>query len=234
MTAVVTGGAPMPLAMKTEVCRRTNWRLFEIWGFTESVVTIQNPSDMVTNPDAVGRPVVGCEIRIVDKHGADVTGREPGEIVGRSISLMDGYLGRPEETRALIWRDGAGLEFIRTGDIGEIDAAGYLTLRGRAKDMILSGGLNVFPIDIERVLMEHTGISDVTVVGVPHAYWGETPVAFVVRKPGDETAPADIKDWLNQRVGKTQRLSGLHLIDELPRSAIGKVLKRELRDQLKS
>ena len=83
-------------------------------------------------------------------------------------------------------------------------------------------------------MRQHPAVYDVAVVGVPSEQWGETPVAFVVRKPGDETPPADIKDWLNQRVGKTQRLSGLHLIDELPRSAIGKVLKRELRDQLKS
>lgn len=228
LTAVVTGGAPMPLAMKTEVCRRTNWRLFEIWGFTESVVTIQNPSDMVTNPDAVGRPVVGCEIRIVDKHGADVTGREPGEIVGRSISLMDGYLGRPEETRALIWRDGAGLEFIRTGDIGEIDAAGYLTLRGRAKDMILSGGLNVFPIDIERVLMEHTGISDVTVVGVPHAYWGETPVAFVVPKPNVVIDRDALMAWANERLARFQKIADVVTVSDFPRNTLGKVIKSEV------
>ena len=100
----------------------------------------------------------------------------------------------------------------------------------RKKDMIISGGFNIYPSDLEAVLREHPAVAEVAVVGVPSVQWGETPVAFVVRRPGDETGAAELMQWLNQRVGKTQRIAGLHFIAELPRSAIGKVLKRELRD----
>lgn len=227
--AVITGGAPMPASMKEEVCRRTKWRLFEIWGFTESVVTIQTPRDMASRPIAVGRPVVGCEIRIVNEHGADVTGKASGEIVGRSISLMDGYLGRQKDTSDLLWTDGAGVEFIRTGDIGEVDDAGYLTLRGRAKDMILSGGLNVYPLDIERVLMEHEGVSDVTVVGVPHDYWGETPVAFVIAKHNVVLDRNALMAWAEQRLARFQRLADVVVVEgDFPRNTLGKVIKHEI------
>ena len=228
LIAVITGGAPMPSVMKAEVCRRTGWRLFEIWGFTESVVTIQSARDMMTKPDAVGRPVIGCEIRIIDEHGADVTGRATGEIVGRSISLMDGYLGRSEETHALLWRDKAGLEFIRTGDIGEIDSEGYLTLRGRAKDMILSGGLNVYPMDIERIVIEHSDVADVTVIGVPHAYWGETPVAFVIPKPNVSLDGSAVMGWANERLARFQRIADVIVVSAFPRNTLGKVIKSEV------
>jgi acyl-CoA synthetase (AMP-forming)/AMP-acid ligase II len=107
-----------------------------------------------------------------------------------------------------------------------------LTLFDRKKDMIISGGFNVYPSDLEAVLLQHAGVQEAAVVGMPSVQWGETPVAFVVRKAGDQSTAQDLLDWVSARVGKTQRLAAVHLIDELPRSAIGKVLKRELRDQL--
>jgi acyl-CoA synthetase (AMP-forming)/AMP-acid ligase II len=145
--------------------------------------------------------------------------------------MMTGYHGRPEQTAQAEWFDASGKRFIRTGDVGRFDADGFLTLLDRRKDMIISGGFNIYPSDLEAVLRMHEAVADVAVVGVPSSQWGETPIAFVVRRearPGvDEAA---LMQWINERVGKTQRLARLQFIDELPRSAIGKVLKRELRD----
>ena len=144
---------------------------------------------------------------------------------------MTGYHGQPEKTREAEWFAPDGKRFIRTGDIGRFDADGFLTLFDRKKDMIISGGFNVYPSDLEALLGEHPAVAEAAVVGVPSTQWGETPVAFVVARDGHAVSAEALKDWLNARVGKTQRLSALHLVSELPRSAIGKVLKRELRDR---
>ena len=118
----------------------------------------------------------------------------------------------------------------RSGDIGRFDDDGFLVLMDRRKDMLISGGFNVYPSDLEAVLRAHADVADVAVVGVPSAEWGETPVAFVVLQPAARVAAEALRQWANAQLGKTQRLSALRLLDELPRSAIGKVLKRELRD----
>ena len=129
-----------------------------------------------------------------------------------------------------MWYDSQGNRFIRTGDVGRFDEDGFMVLFDRRKDMVISGGFNIYPSDLEAVLRQHPAVADCAVVGVPSAEWGETPVAYVVRRDGDAATEDDIRGWMNQQVGKTQRLSGLRFTDELPRSAIGKVLKRELRD----
>lgn len=142
---------------------------------------------------------------------------------------MTGYHGQPEKTREAEWFDPQGKRFIRTGDIGRFDADGFLTLFDRKKDMLISGGFNVYPSDLEAVLALHPAVLEVAVVGVPSERWGETPVAFVVLRPGQGVTPDALLQWTNAQLGKTQRLGSLQLIDELPRSPIGKVLKRELR-----
>jgi acyl-CoA synthetase (AMP-forming)/AMP-acid ligase II len=180
----------------------------------------------------VGRPAEGHDIRLIDDEGVEVPPGEAGEVVGHSAGMMTGYYGRPEKTREAEWFDTQGKRFIRTGDVGRFDADGFLTLFDRKKDMIISGGFNVYPSDLEAVLIQHAGVHEAAVVGVPSVQWGETPVAFVVRKAGDESTPQDLLDWVSARVGKTQRLAAVYLLDELPRSAIGKVLKRELREHL--
>jgi acyl-CoA synthetase (AMP-forming)/AMP-acid ligase II len=144
--------------------------------------------------------------------------------------MMTGYHRQPQKTAEAEWFDATGKRFIRTGDIGRFDADGFLTLLDRKKDLVISGGFNVYPSDLEAVLRGHPAVADVAVVGVPSVQWGETPVAFVVRRPGDAAPAEALKAWLNERVGKTQRLGDLRCVDDLPRSAIGKVLKRELRD----
>lgn len=225
--------APFNPALKADVLKRWPGGLVEFYGMTEGggsciLEAHLNPTKLHT----VGKPAPGHDIRLIDDAGVEVAPGEAGEVVGRSLVMMNGYHGQPEKTRDAEWYSPEGLRYMRTGDVGRFDADGFLTLFDRKKDMIITGGFNVYPSDLESEMRQHPAVYDVAVVGVPSEQWGETPVAFVVRKPGDDTPPGDIKEWLNQRVGKTQRLSGLHFIDELPRSAIGKVLKRELRDGL--
>jgi len=144
---------------------------------------------------------------------------------------MNGYYKRPERTAEAEWRDASGKRFIRSGDVGRFDADGFLVLMDRKKDMIISGGFNIYPSDLEAILAGHEAIAEAAVVGVASDRWGETPVAFVVLKEGRTPSAEEIRDWLNGQVGKTQRLSGVEIVPVLPRSAIGKVLKRELRDR---
>jgi acyl-CoA synthetase (AMP-forming)/AMP-acid ligase II len=179
----------------------------------------------------VGQPAEGHDIRLIDEDGKEVKRGEMGEVVGRSASMMTGYHQQPGKTRDAEWTSPEGLRFIRTGDVGRFDEDGFLTLFDRKKDMVISGGFNIYPSDLEAEMRQHDAVADVAVVVVPSEAWGETPVAYVVRKPGSVLSETELLSWFNQRVGKTQRLASLHYIDELPRSAIGKVLKRELRDK---
>jgi acyl-CoA synthetase (AMP-forming)/AMP-acid ligase II len=123
-----------------------------------------------------------------------------------------------------------GRRYMRTGDVGRFDSDGFLVLLDRKKDMIISGGFNIYPSDLEAVLTQHPAVAEVAVVGVASERWGETPVAFVVLHEAATATTQQLADWFNERVGKTQRLHALQLIAALPRSAIGKVLKRELRE----
>jgi acyl-CoA synthetase (AMP-forming)/AMP-acid ligase II len=144
--------------------------------------------------------------------------------------MMTGYNNRPEATRAMHWHDADGNLFYRHGDIGRFDEDGFLTLMDRAKDMIISGGFNIYPSDLEGVLLQHPDVVEAAVIGAPSDEWGETPVGFVVLRNGAMTD--DVLAFTNAKVGKTQRQNRLVETSELPRSAIGKVLKRELRDSL--
>ena len=178
----------------------------------------------------VGQPGAGVEVRLIGEDGRVVPEGEAGEVVGRSGAMMTGYHNRPEETAQAEWRDAEGRRFIRTGDVGRFDEDGFLTLIDRRKDLIISGGFNVYPSDLEAVLRGHEAVAEVAVAGVPSQRWGETPVAFVVRRPGFDIPGETLLAWANQRLGKVQRLAAVELVAELPRNAIGKVLKRALRE----
>jgi acyl-CoA synthetase (AMP-forming)/AMP-acid ligase II len=145
--------------------------------------------------------------------------------------MMIGYHRLPGATRAAEWHDAAGKRFLRTGDLGRFDADGFLTLVDRKKDMIISGGFNIYPSDIEAVLAGHADVAEASVVGVTSARWGETPVAFVVLFPGAVPEATALMAWVNERVGKTQRVAAVEFAHSLPRSPVGKVLKRELRER---
>ncbi len=227
--------APFDAALKADVLARWPGGLVEFYGMTEGGGTCileahLHPGKLHT----VGQPAEGHDIRLIDEAGVEVGPGEAGEVVGASASMMSGYHRQPARTREAEWFDASGKRFIRTGDIGRFDADGFLTLFDRKKDMVISGGFNIYPSDLEAVLRGHPAVADAAVVGVPSAEWGETPVAFVVRRaPAPAAACAgDLLEWANTRLSKLQRLHSVELIAELPRSAIGKVLKRELRDRV--
>ena len=143
---------------------------------------------------------------------------------------MSGYQNQPDKTREGYWTDPiSGETWQRMGDIGRIDADGFVELVGRAKDMIISGGFNIYPVDLENELLAEPDVDEAGVVGVPSERWGETPVGFVTLVSGAARDTAEIMSAVNARLGKTQRLAMLHPIDEMPRSHIGKLLKTELR-----
>jgi acyl-CoA synthetase (AMP-forming)/AMP-acid ligase II len=220
--------APFSAALKADVLARWPGLLIEYYGMTEGggttmLVCNAHPDKLHT----VGTPLEGHDIRLIDDEGREVAQGEAGEVVGRSGAMMSGYHGRAEATDEATWHDADGNRFIRHGDIGRFDTDGFLTLLDRKKDLIISGGFNIYPSDLEAILAEHPQVADCAVVGMPSPAWGETPMAFYT----GEAEPGALLAWFNARVGKTQRLSAAEKVDELPRSAIGKVLKRELRDR---
>ncbi len=225
--------APFSAALKADVLARWPGVLVEFYGMTEGGASCAlNATANPTKLHTVGQPMPGHEIRLIDDDGNEVAPGEMGEVVGRSPAMMNGYHGRTEATRDAEWYDADGNRYIRHGDVGRFDEDGFLTLMDRKKDLIISGGFNIYPSDLEAVLAQHPAVADCTVVGALSEAWGETPVGFYVpRAEASEDASA-ILGWVNAQLGKTQRLSALHVADELPRSAIGKVLKRELRDRL--
>jgi long-chain acyl-CoA synthetase len=226
--------APFAADLKAEILRRWPGGLVEFYGMTEgggscALAAHEFPHKLAT----VGRPMEGHDIRLIDDAGHEVPEGQAGEIVGRSPAMMNGYHNRPQATREAEWFSPEGERYIRTGDIGRFDAEGFLTLIDRKKDMIISGGFNIYPSDLEAVLLQHPSIEEAAVFAIPSETWGETPAAAVVARPGASVSPEMLRDWANERLGKTQRLAVVHVVDALPRSAIGKVLKRELRDGLR-
>ena len=223
--------APFHPELMADVLARWPGGLTEYYGMTEGGGTfILNASEHPDKLHTVGQPAAGHDIRMIDEGGRELAPGEVGEVVGHSPGMMLGYHRQPELTREAEWFDASGKRFIRTGDVGRFDEDGFLVLMDRRKDMIISGGFNIYPSDLEAQLRQHPAVADVAVVGVPSRQWGETPVAFVVPVAGPAPESQQLLQWFNERVGKTQRLADLQLCDELPRSAIGKVLKRELRD----
>ena len=159
--------------------------MHEVYGLTEGLVTILRPGDSRGARRVGRRPMMGNDIRILDGADAPLPAGEAGEIVGCSPFLMQGYLGRLDATTAALWHDEAtGRDFLRSGDIGRFDGDGFLHLVDRKKDMIVSGAANIYPADIERVLLPHPDVADACVIGVPHPRWDETPLALVVRRTG--------------------------------------------------
>jgi acyl-CoA synthetase (AMP-forming)/AMP-acid ligase II len=222
--------APFHAELKADILRRWPGGLVEFYGMTEGGGTcILEAHKFPDKLHTVGKPAEGHDIRVIDEEGKELPPHSIGEVVGRSAAMMTAYNNQPEKTREAEWYDAKGQRFIRTGDVGRFDDQGFLTLMDRRKDMIISGGFNVYPSDIEAILRQHPRVVDAAVVGVPSQEWGETPVAFVV-VPGDAPAEEELRAWVNGQVGKTQRLSGVRYVSELPRSDIGKVLKRQLRE----
>jgi acyl-CoA synthetase (AMP-forming)/AMP-acid ligase II len=224
--------APFNAALKADILKRWPGKLIEYYGMTEGGGTcILIADEFPTKLHTVGRPAEGHDIRLIGEDGKPVQPGEIGEIVGHSGAIMTHYHKQPGKTAEAEWFDETGRRFIRTGDMGRFDEDGFLQLMDRRKDMIISGGFNIYPSDLEAVLRGHEAVADVAVVGVASEQWGETPVAFVVLRPDAKATAPELLTWANAKLGKMQRISGIEFRGALPRSAIGKVLKRELRDE---
>ena len=182
--------------------------------------------DAIRKMGSVGRPALGVEVRIVDEGGVDVPRGEVGEIVYRGPTVMHGYHGKPEATAEAF----AGGWF-HSGDLVREDEEGFIYVVDRLKDMLISGGENVYPAEVERALVDHPGVAEVAVVGVPHPRWVETPLAVVVAAPGVEVSEAELIEHCRERLAGYKKPSAVVFVDDLPRNAAGKVLKRRLRDE---
>ena len=223
--------APLGADTKRRILDETQAELVEIYGLTEGgPVTILEGRRHPDKLASVGQPAPGIEVRIIDDAGLDVPRGDAGEVVGRSANMMSGYLNRADDTQAMLWRDERGTLFFRSGDLGRFDEDGFLYLLDRKKDVIISGGFNVYATDLESVLSRHPDVAEVAVIGVPSERWGETPLALVVLRAGVAASAEQLRDYCNERVGKAQRVSAVELRAALPRNAIGKVVKRELRE----
>lgn len=225
-------GAPMDVALKQAILDRWPGRFLEVYGLTEGGVSCFLEPHL--HPDklhTVGKAAHGTEVFLIDESGQRLPPGEDvtGEVVGRSPFMMAGYHRRPDADAEIRWFDAQGGIYHRSGDIGRFDADGFLILLDRKKDVIISGGNNIYAADLEAVLARHAEVLDVAVIGVPSPQWGESPVALVVARPGTQPDPVALRDWVNAQVGKTQRLAAVELRPELPRSALGKLSKKELR-----
>lgn len=222
--------APFSAELKREVLRRMPGGLIEIYSMTEGgVVCLLQAHEFPDKLHTVGRPAPGSELKVLDDEDNEVPPGTPGNLIGRSSTMMSGYKNRPDKTSEAQYVDAEGGVWMRMGDIARVDDDGFVELVGRAKDMIISGGFNIYPSDLEAELEKEEDIAEAAVVGVPSKAWGETPVGFAVLG-ADARAPEAILASVNDRLGKTQRLSALHSIEEMPRSHIGKLLKSDLRE----
>jgi acyl-CoA synthetase (AMP-forming)/AMP-acid ligase II len=232
LQAIMCCGSPLPPPVKLATRDRLGCQLIELYGLTEGIITTLAPEDFDAHLESVGKPIPGQSLMLVRDDDTPAAADEAGEICGYGRLVMEGYHNRPDATLEATWTDAEGRRWLRTGDIGRLDGDGFLHIVDRKKDMILSGGQNIYPADIESVMRTHPEVEDVAVIGVHSARWGETPLAVLVTR--EPLAGADLDalvEWTNERVGRQQRIAGAVCIDELPRNPNGKVLKRELRRQ---
>lgn len=221
----VSGGSAMPVEVLKKFEQRFDAKILEGYGLSEtSPVASFNHPDAERKPGSIGYPVEGVEMMIADSEGNELPQGEVGEIAIRGHLLMKGYWNRPEATAEAI-RNG----WFFSGDLAHTDEDGYFYIVDRAKDMIIRGGYNVYPREVEEALYEHPEIAEVAVVGVPHEHYGEEVAAFVVRTPDSNLSEDDVKAFAKERVAAYKYPRTVTLIEALPKGATGKILKRELR-----
>lgn len=222
-------GAPLHLRYKQQINQQLPDRFYELYGVTEGFMTVLDKTEAILHEGSVGKPAAFTELVIMDDDGNPLAQGEVGEICGRGPLVMPGYHNRPEQTR-----DAFHGSWLRSGDLGYLDKDGYLFLVDRAKDMIISGGVNVYPRDIEEVVIAHPAVEEVAVFGINNEKWGEVPVAAVRLVVDGESVTADnIRDFTNERVdARFQRLDHVIVLDDFPRTVAGKVLKRTLRERI--
>jgi long-chain acyl-CoA synthetase len=225
-----SGGAPLPLAVQQGFEKLTGCRLTEGWGMTETSPTgTFTPRTGPVKPGSCGIPIPGIQMKFIDVANPDreVARGERGEICVKGPNVTKGYWKKPEETANAMTADG----FFRTGDVGFMDEDGFVYIVDRTKDMLLCGGFNVYPRNIEEAIYQHPSVEEVSVIGVPDAYRGETPKAFVKLKAGAPPLTLDeLKAFLKDRLGKHEMIGALELRDELPKTPVGKISKKDLRE----
>lgn len=222
-------GAPLLMEYKHRLNELLPGVFYELYGLTEGFMTILDKHDAIRKVGSVGVPAPFMAMKILRPNGEECNPGEIGEICGKSPMMMAGYYNRPDLTEKAIV-DG----WLHTGDLGYVDEEGFLFLVDRMKDMIISGGVNVYPKDIEEVIIRHPQVNQVAVVGVPDDKWGEVPIAAVVPTPEADLDPDTLIRWINDRVdAKFQRIHDVVIMKEFPLNVAGKVLKRDMRDMYK-
>jgi acyl-CoA synthetase (AMP-forming)/AMP-acid ligase II len=226
------GSAPIPAPVLRDCLAALKADFLGLYGMTEtSGILTALPREAHRDTDnlhrlaSVGRPMPGVELCVRNPEGEEVAAGESGEICVRSEQLMVGYANKPEETAKVLKSDG----WFHTGDAGKVDEHGYLYITDRVKDMIISGGENVYPAEIERVLVEHADVAEVAVIGVPDPKWGETPKAIVVAATGATPDEAELIALCRSRLARFKCPSSVEVVEALPRNPTGKILKTELR-----
>ena len=221
MRLFTSGSAPLPATVHAAFEQRTGLRILERYGMSEVGIVLSNPYDGERRAGTVGQPLPGIQAKITDlETGADLAPEQIGEVRIAGASVMLGYLGLPKQTQAAI-----GDGWMHTGDLGKVSQDGYFSIVGRAGDMIISGGLNVYPREVESVLLEHPNVHEVAIVGVPHAEWGEQVVGFFVGKAD----PAALVVWAREQLAGFKCPKELRAVKTLPRNAMGKVQKGVIR-----
>ncbi len=235
LRSIAYGAAPITTPVLKASLRTFGCALFGLYGLTESTgsVIVLEPEDHDREHllRSAGRPYPWVELKIVDPVSGEPLGSHAvGEVWLRAPNVTPGYFNRPAETAAALTPDG----WLRTGDGGFLDDEGYLFLTDRIKDMIVSGGENVYPVEVEETLAQHAGVADVAVIGVPDPHWGEAVKALIVPRPGMRTAPEDLIAFARERLAGYKLPRSVDFVAELPRTPSGKVLKRELRERYTS
>ena len=225
---MMSAGSPLREPVKAALFDRFDCGIIELYGLTEGVITTLDPEDATGRLSSVGLPLLGTDLKILDEQDAECSTGQAGEIVSCGRIVMPEYFNKEETTKEALYIDRDGTHWLRTGDIGYLDEEGFLYIVDRKKDMILSGGQNVYPQDIEAVIACHEDVKDVAVIGVKSRKWGETPLAVIAVKNGSLDKEA-LRSWTNKKVGKQQRIVDVDIVEEIPRNPNGKILKRELR-----
>jgi malonyl-CoA/methylmalonyl-CoA synthetase len=230
MRLFVSGSAPLLTETFNEFARRTSHTILERYGMSETTMLVSNPYFGERIGGTVGIPLPGVSVRVVNSDGMPCAVDEIGDIQVKGPNVFSGYWRMPEKNAEEFTRDG----YFKTGDVGKFDAKGYLSIVGRSKDLIISGGYNVYPKEIESFIDEMDGVVESAVIGVPHPDFGEAVTAVVVVKPDATLSEADIIHSLKSRIANFKVPKRIHFVDDLPRNTMGKVQKNVLRDQFKA
>jgi len=234
---ILYAGAPMPVELLKSALQKLKCGFAQLYGQTESgpIITVLHPEDHVLEGSerqlkklaSAGRPVVNYEVRIIDEEGRDVMVDKVGEVIGRSEAMMKRYWRLGKESSKKL-KDG----WLHTGDLGKFDEDGFLYIVDRKDDMIISGGVNIYPREVEEVLYQHPSVLEASVIGVPHDYWGEAVKAIIVLKEGTTASEEEIIKFCGEHLAGYKKPKSVDFWKELPKSPQGKILKKSIREHI--